>query len=165
MNDKQRAEFGKHLRNARQHKGLTATAASKLTGISLTQISLYEHGKDIPRLDNLYKLCNAYELKASDVIRRRSRLYKFTIPYEKYEKNLKKKTPTQTEEVAVIEESVVPSFEVLDGPVNDDSTIVAMIVAIINASADERKMVKDYMELDQETRNLVDSIIKRMQAA
>ena len=53
------AYFGKKLRETRKSKGLSASELSQKSGVSISMISLLETGKQLPSMENFFKLCRA----------------------------------------------------------------------------------------------------------
>ena len=50
------------LRRARQHAGLTQEQAAQKLGVRRSTIGNYEHGRSVPNIMSLYKLCEFYRL-------------------------------------------------------------------------------------------------------
>lgn len=53
------AYFGETLREMRKNKGLSAMELSQKSGVSPSMISLLETGKQLPSMENFFKLCRA----------------------------------------------------------------------------------------------------------
>lgn len=67
MNLESHEEMFKHvplaLRVLREMKGLSQAAAARAAGIGKSQLSKYEKGKELPKLDSLGKLLTALEVE------------------------------------------------------------------------------------------------------
>lgn len=50
------------LRRARQHAGITQEQAAQKLGVRRSTIGNYEHGRSVPNIISLYKLCEFYRL-------------------------------------------------------------------------------------------------------
>jgi len=53
-------KIGRKIQRLRQGARWTQATLSKVTGIPQGQISSYENGKDVPKIENLAKLANAF---------------------------------------------------------------------------------------------------------
>ncbi len=62
--------LGEELREARRNAGLTQEALSFRAGLDRTYISQLEHDKKSPTVDVLFRLCEAMDVAASDLIAR-----------------------------------------------------------------------------------------------
>ena len=62
--------LGEELRKAREAAGLTQEKLAFAAGLDRTYISQLEHDKKSPTLDVLFRLCDALEVQASDMISR-----------------------------------------------------------------------------------------------
>jgi transcriptional regulator with XRE-family HTH domain len=62
--------LGAQLRKAREAAGLTQEDVSFRAGVHRTYVSLLERDKKSPTIDVLFRLCDAIDIRASDLIRR-----------------------------------------------------------------------------------------------
>lgn len=70
--------LGAELRKAREAAGLSQEKLAFKAGVHRTYISMLERGKASPTLETLFRLCDALDLRASDVVRRVERATKRT---------------------------------------------------------------------------------------
>ena len=61
--------LGKVLQNARQKAGLSQEALAKLAGVDRSYISELECDHKSPTVQMLFRLCEAMEISAADVLR------------------------------------------------------------------------------------------------
>lgn len=62
--------IGKELRRARKKAGLSQEQLAEEAGIHRTYVSLLERDMKSPTVDVLLRICNALEIKASDILKR-----------------------------------------------------------------------------------------------
>ncbi len=62
------ADISKKLAEAIVQSGLTQREIAEKIGVKQQQISSYLHGKNLPALDTLSKLCTVLDLDANDVL-------------------------------------------------------------------------------------------------
>ncbi len=69
MEEKQmdKAAFGRRLRECRTRQGYTGAALAKAVGVAPMFISEMEHGRKLPSMETLVKLCNVLQI-SSDVL-------------------------------------------------------------------------------------------------
>ncbi len=64
-----RKAFGVIISRMRFEKGLTQEEASGLAGIARSHLVMLENGRKVVKLDTLWRIADAYGIKASDLIR------------------------------------------------------------------------------------------------
>lgn len=62
--------IGKELRRARKEAGLSQEQLAEEAGIHRTYVSLLERDVKSPTVDVLLRICEALEMKASDILKR-----------------------------------------------------------------------------------------------
>lgn len=62
------ADISRKLAEAISQSGLTQREIAEKIGVKQQQISSYLHGKNLPALDTLSKLCTLLDLDANDVL-------------------------------------------------------------------------------------------------
>ncbi len=62
--------IGKELKKARNHVGLSQEQLAEKAGVHRTYISLLERNIKSPTLDVLFRICQALEVSASDMLKR-----------------------------------------------------------------------------------------------
>jgi transcriptional regulator with XRE-family HTH domain len=62
--------MGHELRKAREDAGLTQEELSFRAGLSRPYISILERNLKSPTVDTLFRICDALEISASDVVKR-----------------------------------------------------------------------------------------------
>ncbi len=62
--------LGEELRKAREAAGLTQEALAFRAGLDRSYISQLEHDHKSPTLDTLFLICDALEVRASEIIAR-----------------------------------------------------------------------------------------------
>jgi transcriptional regulator with XRE-family HTH domain len=62
--------MGQELRKARQRAGLTQERLSFLAGLSRPYISQLERDLKSPTVDTLFRICDALNVSAADVVRK-----------------------------------------------------------------------------------------------
>ena len=60
--------FGIVIARLRVRKGLTQEAASGLAGIACSHLVMLESGKKTVKLDTLWRIAQAYDLEASELV-------------------------------------------------------------------------------------------------
>jgi transcriptional regulator with XRE-family HTH domain len=61
-------EISKKLAESIQQSGLTQTEIAEKIGVRQQQISAYIHGRTLPALDTLSKLCTVLDLDANEIL-------------------------------------------------------------------------------------------------
>lgn len=61
--------FGIVISRMRFERGLTQEEASGLAGIARSHLVMLENGRKVVKLDTLWRIAEAYGIKASDLIR------------------------------------------------------------------------------------------------
>ena len=64
-----RKAFGVIISRMLFEKGLTQEEASGLAGIARSHLVMLENGRKVVKLDTLWRIADAYGIKASDLIR------------------------------------------------------------------------------------------------
>lgn len=62
--------FGVVISQIRFERGLTQEEASGLAGIARSHLVMLENGRKVVKLDTLWRIAEAYGIKASDLMRR-----------------------------------------------------------------------------------------------
>jgi len=62
-------DLGQLLRDLRQRAGLTQTAAARVAGIDISNLSKYEGGRDVPKLATLTRLLDVYGVDLMQALR------------------------------------------------------------------------------------------------
>ncbi|MBE5740027.1 MAG: helix-turn-helix transcriptional regulator [Clostridiales bacterium] len=61
-------DISKKIAEAIQQSGLSQTEIANKIGVRQQQISCYIHGKTLPALDTLSRLCSLLDLDANDIL-------------------------------------------------------------------------------------------------
>ena len=61
--------FAENLRRIRRSKDITQAELSKMTGINQVQISYYETGKRVPRIELIVAMAEALEVTTDELLK------------------------------------------------------------------------------------------------
>lgn len=69
MSTRPHPESARIIREARQAAGLTQRELAERLGVITGTIGYYERGAGMPKIDNLFALCNILHIRPADLLR------------------------------------------------------------------------------------------------
>lgn len=67
-------KIGENIQRFRKRARWTQAVLSKITGIPQGQISAYENGRDVPKIENMARLANAFNCSVAAIDRRLAKI-------------------------------------------------------------------------------------------